>query len=128
MKLIVAVIREYHLEFVQPKLERHGWALTSVSQVLGASGDPGYTLIYREREIKVSRPKLRLELIVDDFEVEAAVEAIRAATSVGCPGNVSDAKIMVMTLEDFGAPRTRERATMAVSNPKRERQAVVVGS
>jgi nitrogen regulatory protein PII len=128
MKLIVAIVREYHLEFIQPNLERHGWAVTSVSQVLGASGDPGYTLIYREREIKVSRPKLRLELIVDDFEVEAAVEVIRAASGVGCPANVSDAKIMVMTLEEYGAPRSRERSAVAVSNPRRERLAVAVGS
>ena len=96
--------------------------------MVGASGDPGYTLIYRERQIKVSRPMLRLELVVDDFEVEAAVDVIRAATAVGCPGNVSDAKFMVMTLEDFGAPSVCERATRSVSNPNRGRHAVAVGS
>jgi nitrogen regulatory protein PII len=128
MKLIVAIVREYHLETVQPELERHGWSLTSVSQVLGGSRDAGYTLIYREREVKVSRPRLRLELIVDDFETKPAVEVIRASTAVGCPGKVSDAKIMVMSLEDVDAPRSRERATVAASNGKRDRHAVAVGS
>ena len=128
MKLIVAIIREYHLQAVQSELERCHWNLTSVSHVLGGSRDLGYTLIYRDREIKVSRPKLRLEVVVDDFEIEPAVEAIRATTVAGCPGNVSDAKIMVMTLEEFGTSYSRQRPTAAISSGKRERHAVAVGS
>jgi nitrogen regulatory protein PII len=126
MKMIVAIIRDYQLELVRPRLERHGWSLNSVGQALGAGGDPGYTLVYREREIKVKRPKIHVELIVDDFEVESATEVIRASTRAGCPGYVSDAKIMVMALEEAGASGTRER--LVVSNPKRERHAVTAGS
>src|SRR5262245_39245645 len=103
MKLIVAVIRHYHLEFVQPALDRHGWHLTSVSQVLGGAVEDSYTLIYREREIRVARPKLRVELLVDEWDVAAAIDVLREATAAGCPNHVSDARIMVLTMEDASA-------------------------
>jgi nitrogen regulatory protein PII len=104
MKLIVALIRHYHLEFVQPALDRHGWHLTSVSQVLGGAGQDTYTLVYREREIRVGRPKLRLEVMVDEWDVAAAIDVIREATAAGCPNHISDAKIMVLTVEESSAP------------------------
>jgi nitrogen regulatory protein PII len=105
MRLIVAIIRPYHLELVESALKREDVPLTSVSEVLAGSAADGYTLIYRDREMKVCKPKYRVEFIVDDFQVNAAVEAVRAATVAGCPGNVSDAKIMVLHLEESAPVR-----------------------
>ena len=111
MKLILAIIRPYHLETVQAALESHGVSLTSVSEIVAGRREPGYTLIYQGREMTVRKPKYRVEMIVDDFQANGAVEAIRNATVAGCPDHVSDAKIMVMQMEDVAAPRCRERLT-----------------
>jgi nitrogen regulatory protein PII len=100
MKLIIAIIRPYHLEILQPALQRQNVFVTSVSEVISGSHDEGYLLIYRERVINARRPRLRVEMMVDDYQAEDVVEAIRAATVAGCPGNVSDAKIMVLQMED----------------------------
>jgi nitrogen regulatory protein PII len=109
MKLIIGIIRPYHLELLQAALEREGVSLTSVSEVLAGGEGDGYTLIYRERQVKVRKPKYRVEILVDDFQVEEIAAAIRSATASGCPGNVSDAKVMILQLAE-AAPARREPA------------------
>lgn len=115
MKLIIAIIRPYHLELLQPALQRHDLSLTSVSEVLGGGQDDGYQLIYRERTVNVRRPRFRIELVVDDYEADDAVELIRTLTTAGCPGGLSDAKIMVLQLED-PAPVQRQTAHSRVNS------------
>ena len=78
MKLIIAIIRPYHLEILQPALQRQNVFVTSVSEVLSGSHDEGYKLIYRERVINARRPRLRVEMMVDDYQADDVVEAIRA--------------------------------------------------
>lgn len=116
MKLIIAIIRPYHLETVQAAVEKHDVFLTSVSEVLGGSKDPGHTLIYRDRVVNVRKPKYRVELIVDGYQADQVVDAIRAATTAGCPGQVSDAKIMVMQLEECTPTRGREASALGSRN------------
>ncbi len=108
MKLIISIIRPYHLEFVQKALEAKGVFLTTVSEVLGGGREPGYKLIYRDREIIVRKPKCRIEVMVEDWAAPEIVDLIRASTVAGCPGNVSDAKIMVLQMEDLTPVRSRE--------------------
>ena len=100
MKLIIAIIRPYHLEALQGALEKQSVFVTSVSEVIGGGREPGHTLIYRDRVVNVRGPKYRVELMVESWQAEAVVDAIRKATVAGCPGKVSDAKIMVMQLEE----------------------------
>src|SRR5262245_44430800 len=107
MKLIIAIIRPYHLELVQPALQRQNLSLTSVSEVLSGGEDESYPLIYRERVVKVRRPKYRMDLLAVDYQAEDAVEIMRAETTAGCPGKVSDAKIMVLQLDEVPAPKRK---------------------
>ncbi|HZZ81306.1 MAG TPA: P-II family nitrogen regulator [Gemmataceae bacterium] len=101
MKLIIAIIRTYHLEAVQAAVERQNVTLTCVSEVLGGGRESESTLIYRDRVINVRKPKYRLEMIVDDYHSDEVVDVIRNATRSGCPGEVSDARIMVMQVDRF---------------------------
>jgi nitrogen regulatory protein PII len=111
MKLIIAVIRPYHLETLQKTLEAEGVFVTCVSEVVGGGREPGYKLIYREREVVVRRPKFRVELMVEEWAALEIVDLIRASTVAGCPGNVSDAKIMVLQLEDAAPVQMRPAPT-----------------
>jgi nitrogen regulatory protein P-II 1 len=109
MKLIIAIIRPYHLDSLQLALQPHNVFLTSVSEVIGGGRDQGHTLVYRDRVINVRAPKYRVELMVDAGQADKVVEAIRAATVAGCPGQVSDAKIMIMQLEETAPAPKRDR-------------------
>jgi nitrogen regulatory protein P-II 2 len=99
MKLITAIIRPEKLEAVQAALNQHDVNLMSVSQVLGDPRESGYTEIYRGRECRVPRPKLRLEIVANDRFVEAAVEAITRAGSMGDPAQTGDGRVFVVHLD-----------------------------
>jgi len=107
VKLVIAIIRPYHLDLLQSALNRQGIDVTSVSEVLSGSTDPGYTLIYRDRQITARRPKCRVEFLVDDRSADSVVETVRSATKAGCPDNVSDAKVMVLQLQETEAGRAQ---------------------
>ena len=109
MKLIIAIIRQYHLDTLQKALEAEGVFVTCVSEVIGGGREPGYKLIYRERVVVVRRPKFRVEIMVEEWAAPEIVDLIRASTVAGCPGNVSDAQLMMLQLED-AAPVQRRRA------------------
>ena len=109
MKLIIAIIRPYHLDSLQLVLEPHNVFITSISEVIGSNREPGQTVVYRDRVVNVRGPKYRVELMVENGQAEKVVEAIRAATVAGCPGQVSDAKIMVVPLEEPAPTPKRER-------------------
>src|SRR5262245_60728424 len=98
MKLIVAIIRPECLEVVQAALQEAGAALLSVSQVVGDGREPGFTEIYRGREVRVRRPKLRLEVAADETLVPRAVDAIARAAATGDPGGVGN--VFVMHLDE----------------------------
>jgi nitrogen regulatory protein PII len=109
MKLIIAIIRPYHLDSLQLALEPHNVFITSITEVLGGNRAPGHTVVYRDRVVNVRAPKYRVELMVDAGKADKVVEAIHAATVAGCPGQVSDAKIMVVPLEETAPTPKRER-------------------
>ena len=100
MKLIIAVIAPENLEAVETALHKREARLMSVSQVLGGGQEPGCTTFYRGAEFHVRRPKLRLEITVDDWLVDAAVEAVVRAGSIGNSGRSRDSKVCVMSLDD----------------------------
>jgi nitrogen regulatory protein PII len=100
MKLIIAIIRPEKLAAVQAGFHERGACLMSVSQVLGDGQKPGCKGIYRGTEFRVWRPKLRLEVAVDDWCVEGAVEAVLHAGSTGDSGPSGDCKVFVMHLDE----------------------------
>src|SRR5262245_10177838 len=101
MKLIVAIIRPEKLQAVQASLPEPEACLLSVSQVVGDGREAGFTEIYRGREVRVPRPKLRLEIAVTDALVQGAVESITRAVSTGYSGggHLGNGNVYVMQLD-----------------------------
>ena len=100
MKLIVAVIHPEELGPVQAALDKIGVCDLSISQVL-VNCKEGYTLIYRSATIPVHIfPRLRLEIVVEDYAIQATVAAIENARLLGATGPATNRKIYVRSLED----------------------------
>ncbi len=105
MKLIVAVVLPETLEAVQRALAPLGAHVISVSQVVGGGRDPGYTEIYRGREVHVRRSQLRLEVAADEESAESVVQAILRAGATAEGSRLNDGEVFVMQLS--GSVRTR---------------------
>ncbi len=106
MKLIVAVIKPFKLEEVRTALDRLGVKGMTVLEANGYGRQKGHTEIYRGSEYSAAfMPKVRLEIGVADGEVDAAIEAIRAAARTG---QIGDGKIFVLPLERAMRVRTGE--------------------
>jgi len=103
MKLIIAIIRPEKLAAVQAALTEHEAYLMSFSEVLGDGREPSRTGIYRGVEFHVRWPKLRLEIVVEDWLVEGAVETIIRAGSAGDSRQIGDCKVLVMQLDEYVA-------------------------
>jgi nitrogen regulatory protein P-II 2 len=99
MKLIIAIIPPEKWAAVQAALHEREACLMSVSEVLGDGKGPRYTAVYRGTEFRVWRPKLRLEIAVEDWLVEEAVETIIRAGCTGDSGQVGDGKVFVTPLD-----------------------------
>jgi nitrogen regulatory protein PII len=99
MKMIVAVIRPEMLGEARAALEKHDVCLTCISQVVGGDREPGYTEIYRGREVRVAPPRLRLEMVVADESADVAVGAILRACSLGDSGPGGAGKVFVLQLD-----------------------------
>ena len=112
MKLILAVVKPFKLEEVRTALDRLGVKGMTVSEANGYGRQKGHTEIYRGSEYNVAfMPKVRLEMAVGDSEVDAAVEAIRAAARTG---QIGDGKIFVLPLERAMRVRTGETGDEAL--------------
>ena len=99
MKLIIAIIRPEQMEAVQGALREPEACLLCVSEVMGDGREPGFTEIYRGREVRVPRPKLRLEIAVSDALVQGVVESITRAASAGMPGHLGSGKVFVVQVD-----------------------------
>lgn len=112
MKKIEAVIRHYKLEDVKKALTDNGVIGMTVGEVRGFGRQRGHKEQYRGAEYTVDfMPKLKLEVVVDDSQLETAIKAITEAAQTG---NVGDGKIFVMKLEDVIRIRTGESGTEAI--------------
>jgi nitrogen regulatory protein PII len=112
MKLIIAVIKPFKLEEVRETLTDLGVQGVTVSEVKGYGRQAGHTEIYRGAEYVVNfLPKLRLEIVAPDGEVEGIVEAIARAARTG---KVGDGKIFVVNVEQAMRVRTGEQGEEAL--------------
>ena len=115
MKLIVAIIRPDKLEDVQRALAERDVYLMTVTDVRGCGRQRGYTEVYRGTEVTVRLiSKLKLEIVVNEPFVEAAIEAIVHSARTGETGTVGDGKIFVLPLDDCVRIRTGERGSGAI--------------
>lgn len=106
MKKIEAIIRPERLEQVKKALEEKGFVALTIIDVLGRGEQKGIKLQYRGGTMEVDLlPKLKLELYVQDADVEAAMKTICDAGRTGKPG---DGRIFVSPVEKSGKVRTGE--------------------
>lgn len=106
MKLITAIIKPFKLEDVRTSLTDIGLSGMTITEVKGFGRQKGHTELYRGAEYVIDFvPKIKLELVVSDEEVDQAVEAIcKAANS----GKIGDGKIFVSAMEQAIRIRTGE--------------------
>jgi len=112
MKLIVAIVKPFKLDEVREALVSSGVEGLTVSEVKGYGRQKGQTEIYRGAEYQVVFvPKVKLEAVVDDSAVAAAVQAISAAANTG---KIGDGKIFVLPVETAVRIRTGETGAAAL--------------
>lgn len=112
MKKIEAVIKPFKLEEVKEALASVGVEGLTVTEVKGFGRQKGHTEIYRGSEYTVDfLPKLKLEVVLTDDMVQAAIEAITKSAKTG---KIGDGKIFVSSLEEAIRIRTGERGEKAV--------------
>ncbi len=107
MKLIISVIKPFKLEEVREALTAVGVQGLMVSEVKGFGRQSGHTEIYRGAEYVVNFvPKVKLEIVASDDQVERIVDAIAATARTG---KIGDGKIFVLNVEQAVRVRTDER-------------------
>ena len=112
MKKIEAVIKPFKLDEVREALSEIGANGLTVTEVKGFGRQKGHTELYRGAEYVVDfLPKIKIELVVTDEMVEAAMEAIIKAAHTG---KIGDGKIFVSSVEQVIRIRTGETGESAV--------------
>jgi nitrogen regulatory protein P-II 1 len=112
MRIVTAVIKPFKLDDVKNALEGVGVAGLTVSEASGYGRQRGHTEVYRGAEYVVDFvPKVRLEVVVDDEDAPAVVEAI---TNAARTGKIGDGKVWTIQVEDLVRIRTGERGSDAV--------------
>ena len=112
MKKIEAVIKPFKLDEVREALSEIGANGLTVTEVKGFGRQKGHTELYRGAEYVVDfLPKIKIELVVTDEIVEAAMEAIIKAAHTG---KIGDGKIFVSGIEQVVRIRTGETGESAV--------------
>ena len=112
MKKIEAIIKPFKLQEVKDALAEAGVEGMTVSEVKGFGRQKGHTEIYRGSEYTVDfLPKLKLEIVLPDEEVDAAVAAIIQSAKTG---KIGDGKVFVSPCEEAIRIRTDERGDAAV--------------
>lgn len=112
MKKIEAIIKPFKLEDVKEALSSLGVEGMTVSEVKGFGRQKGHTEIYRGSEYTVDfLPKIKIEVVLAETQVAAAVEAIIKAAKTG---KIGDGKVFVSSIENAIRIRTEERGEQAV--------------
>lgn len=112
MKKIDAIIKPFKLDEVKDALQAIGIVGMTVTEVKGFGRQKGHTELYRGAEYTVDfLPKLKLELVVSDEQVEETVEVIKTGAGTG---KIGDGKIFVTAVEQAVRIRTGETGDAAL--------------
>ncbi len=104
MKKIEAIVKPFKLEDVKEALREIGIEGMTVSEVKGFGRQKGHTEIYRGSEYTVDfLPKIKLEIVAADEQVERAVETIVSSAKTG---KIGDGKVFVSNIEEAVGIRT----------------------
>jgi nitrogen regulatory protein PII len=112
MKKVEAVIKPFKLDDVKDALHDAGVSGITVTEVKGFGRQKGHTELYRGAEYVVDfLPKVKVEAVVEDDQVERVVEAIEAAARTG---RIGDGKIFVSAVEQAVRIRTGDKGADAI--------------
>lgn len=107
MKLITAIIKPAKLDDIKAALQAAGVQGMTVSETKGFGRQKGHTEIYRGAEYTVDLiPKVRIEILAEDAEVERIVDVILVNANTG---SIGDGKVWVMPVDSVVRVRTGER-------------------
>ena len=119
MKKIEAIIKPFKLDEVKEALQEIGIQGLSVIEVKGFGRQKGHTELYRGAEYVVDfLPKVKIEVALDDDQVEPAIAAIIEAAKTD---KIGDGKIFVSTIEQAIRIRTGESGSEALLNQRKEK-------
>ncbi len=106
MKLITAIIKPFKLDDIRESLSEIGVTGMTTTEIKGFGRQKGHTELYRGAEYVVDfLPKLKIEVAVDDAQVESVIDAIQKAANTG---KIGDGKIFVTSIEQVIRIRTGE--------------------
>ena len=112
MKKVEAVIKPFKLDQVREALSELGVSGLTVTEVKGFGRQKGHTELYRGAEYVVDfLPKVKVELIIADADVDRAIEAIIKAARTG---KIGDGKIFVTSIGEVVRIRTGESGEAAI--------------
>ena len=112
MKMVMAVIKPFKLDDVREALAEAGVAGITATEVKGFGRQKGHTELYRGAEYVVDfLPKVKVEAVVEDDQVDRVVEAIETAARTG---RIGDGKIFVIPVEQAVRIRTGDKGADAI--------------
>ena len=112
MKKVEAIIKPFKLDDVRESLSNIGVTGMTATEVKGFGRQKGHTELYRGAEYVVDfLPKLKIDVVVSDQQVDACIEAI---TSAARTGKIGDGKIFMSSLEQIIRIRTGETGEDAI--------------
>ena len=112
MKLVVGIIKPFKLDDVKTAVQEFGVQGLTITEVQGFGRQRGHTEVYRGAEYEVDFvPKIRLEVLVDDSQVDDVVDAI---VGTAATGKIGDGKVWVVPVDTVVRVRTGERGADAL--------------
>ena len=112
MKLVTAIIKPFTLDDVKGALEQLGVLGMTVSEVQGYGRQKGHTEVYRGAEYDIALvPKIRIEIVVEDGDVDEIVQVVVKAAQTG---RIGDGKVWVAPIESVIRVRTGDRDEAAI--------------
>jgi nitrogen regulatory protein P-II 1 len=112
MKLVTAIVKPFKLEEIKEALNALGVEGLTVSEASGYGRQRGHTEVYRGAEYTVDLvPKVRLEVLIDDEQVDAIVASI---VQTAHTGRIGDGKVWVVPVESVTRVRTGETGSEAI--------------
>jgi nitrogen regulatory protein P-II 1 len=112
VRKVTAIIKPFKLENVQEALRDLDIQGMTVTEVSGAGRQGGHSEVYRGAEYRIDLlPKLCIEVVVADEQVDAVIEAIRDGAMTG---KIGDGKLWVVPVEQLVRLRTGEQGTEAL--------------
>ena len=112
MKLVTAIIKPFKLQEVREALVSAGIEGLTITEVKGYGRQKGHTEMYRGAEYSVDTlPKIKLEILVSEEQVETATDTI---TKTAQTGEIGDGKLFVTSVEQVTRIRTGETGSEAI--------------